>query len=240
MIKMQENEKTKVMSKVNTTKESEERSRKDKIVAFLKRNKLQCGVVAGMLIVLIAGGTFAIASSNLAPGFTDGANTSSHSQSGTNNSSTDAVSDNNASGGDNTNGENNNGEGQAIVNEDGSVTYVNNDNGGDNSGDATSNSNSGSNSGTSQGHTHSWTPVYRTVHHDAVTQEQPVYERHGVCVACGEVNPSREHSKNHVLNGVSDQVREQNVQVGTKTVTVKSAYDEQVLDHYSCSCGATS
>ena len=152
---MQENEKTKVMSKVNTTKETEERSRKDKFVAFLKRNKLQCGVVAGMLIVVIAGGTFAIASSNLAPGFTDGANASSHSQSGTNNSSTDAVSDNNASEGDNANAENNNGEGQAIVNEDGSVTYVNKDGNGDNSGGNASNNNSGSNSGTSQGHTHS-------------------------------------------------------------------------------------
>ncbi len=239
MKEMQENEKTKVMQEVNTTDKSEERSRKDKIVAFLKRNKLQCGVVAGMLIVVIAGGTFAIASSNLAPGFTDGANASSHSQSGANNSSTDAVSDNNASEGENANAENN-GEGQAIVNEDGSVTYVNNDNASDNSGGNASNGNSGSNNGSPQGHTHSWTPVYRTVHHDAVTQEQPVYEECMICTDCGAINPNRDHSKNHALNGGSGGCYGSKVQTGTKTVTVKNAYDEQILDHYTCSCGATS
>ena len=236
---MQENEKTKIMQEVNTTGKSEERSRKDKIVAFLKRNKLQCGVVAGMLLVVIAGGTFAIASSNLAPGFTDGANASSHSQSGTNNSSTDAVSDNNASQGDNANAENN-GEGQAIVNEDGSVTYVNNDNASNNAGGNASNGNSGSNNGTSQGHTHSWTPVYRTVHHDAVTQEQPVYKWDTVCNVCKQVNPSREHEKAHAMAGEGSGYHDENVLVGYKTVTLKNAYDEQVLDHYVCSCGATS
>ena len=236
---MQENEKTKVMQEVNTTDKSEERSRKDKIVAFLKRNKLQCGVVAGMLIVVIAGGTFAIASSNFAPGFTDGANASSHSQSGTNNTSTDAVSDNNASQGDNANAENN-GEGQAIVNEDGSVTYVNNDNASDNAGGNASNNNSGSNNGTSQGHTHSWTPVYRTVHHDAVTQEQPVYENHTVCTDCGAIKPSRDHLVNHMFNGGSGGTHDENALMGYKTITVKNAYDEQVLDHYTCLCGAIS
>ena len=238
---MQENEKTKIMQEVNTTGKSEERSRKDKIVAFLKRNKLQCGVVAGMLIVVIAGGTFAIASSNLAPGFTDGANASSHSQSGANNSSTDAVSDNNASEGENANAENN-GEGQAIVNEDGSVTYVNNDNASNNAGGNASNNNSGSNSGTSQGHTHSWTPVYRTVHHDAVTQEQPVYERHTVCSVCGYVTPNYDHRKAHVMAGEGSGTHGENRSrlTGYRTTTVQSAYDEQVLDHYSCSCGATS
>ena len=235
---MQENEKTKVMQEVNTTDKSEERSRKDKIVAFLKRNKLQCGVVAGMLLVVIAGGTFAIASSNLAPGFTDGANASSHSQSGANNSSTDAVGDNNASQGDNANTENN-GEGQAIVNEDGSVTYVNNDNANDNSGDAGSNANSGSNNGTSQGHTHSWTPVYRTVHHDAVTQEQPVYDSLTVCSVCGQVRPNKDHITAHIKAHEGSGTHETNVQTGTRTIVTQAAYDEQVLDHYTCSCGAT-
>ena len=241
---MQENEKTKIMQEVNTTEESEERSRKDKIVAFLKRNKLQCGVAAGALVLILAGGTFAIASSNLAPGFTDGANASSHSQSGANNSSTDAVGDNNASQGDNANAENN-GEGQAIVNEDGSVTYVNNDNASDNSGGNSSNNNSGSNSGTSQGHTHSWTPVYRTVHHDAVTQEQPVYKAvpYTACNVCGAdvSGHPNEHSKAHALAGEGSGWHEasRTTQVGTRTTTVQQAYDEQVLDHYTCSCGAT-
>ena len=246
MKEMQENEKTKVMQEVDTTDKSEERSRKDKIVAFLKRNKLQCGVVAGMLIVVIAGGTFAIASSNLAPGFTDGANASSHSQSGTNNSSSDAVSDNNASQGDNANAENN-GEGEAIVNEDGSVTYVNNDNASNNAGGNASNGNSGSNNGTSQGHTHSWTPVYRTVHHDAVTEDQPIYKpvTATICNVCGAdiTGNASSHGYQHAIKGEGSGHHEAVVGScvsGYKTVTTKAAYDEQVLDHCTCSCGATS
>ena len=91
-------------------------------------------------------------------------------------------------------------------------------------------------------HTHSWQPVYRTVHHDAVTEQvqEPVYGEVMICTDCGAVNPTREHSVEHMRNGGSGGCYGSSAQTGTKTVTkvVTSAYDEQVLDHYVCSCGA--
>ena len=105
-----------------------------------------------------------------------------------------------------------------------------------NSGSASS-GNSGS---STPAHEHSWTPVYKTVHHDAVTKQEPVYEEVSFCTDCGAMNPSREHLKNHVIkDDLSGGTYEKYVQTGTKTVTVTAAYDEQVLDHYACSCGAT-
>ena len=112
------------------------------------------------------------------------------------------------------------------------------------------NANSGSNSGNSgsASHTHSWTPVYKTVHHDAVThtEEQPEYKsgyaayhfctKHGVkvddsghCSKCGGLAPGT----------YTDKVYETR-QIGTKTVTItdQAAYDEQVVTGYTCSCGA--
>ena len=92
-------------------------------------------------------------------------------------------------------------------------------------------------------HTHSWQPVYRTVHHDAVTEQsqEPIYEWHTVCTVCGAVTPSRDHIENHMLNHEGSGTHSENVIVGYNTVTktVQAAYDEQVLDHYACSCGAT-
>lgn len=95
-------------------------------------------------------------------------------------------------------------------------------------------------------HTHTWvaqtTTVthpaeYKTVHHDAVTQEVVV------CLDCGAQNPSRDHFYQHVISGG-------NGASTVKTVTVQAAYDEQVLvkdswtetitTGYKCSgCGAT-
>lgn len=108
--------------------------------------------------------------------------------------------------------------------------------------------NTGSSSGGSSqpSHTHNWvaqtTTVthpaeYKTVHHNAVTQEVVV------CLDCGAQNPSRDHLYQHVISGG-------NGATTVKTVTVQAAYDEQVLvknawtetvtTGYKCSgCGAT-
>lgn len=137
-----------------------------------------------------------------------------------------------------------------------------------NSGSSSSSSSSGSSSSSSSSsattHTHNWTPVYRTVHHDAVThtEDQGHYEDRGynstveVCKTCGaefttnidlcqhqrvsrETNPD-DDSKWHVgaitrSSWVSNNVWVSNI----VTVTDSPAWDEQVLDHYECSCGAT-
>ena len=122
-----------------------------------------------------------------------------------------------------------------------------------NSGSANSGGNSNANTSTPAAHTHSWTPVYRTVHHDAVTHEEPVYETrttskiyctaHNVPILdianrwpdTGGLCPADKNcGANHQRVYSTEQV-----QTGTKTVTDKAAYDEQVVDHYTCNCGAT-
>ncbi len=126
-----------------------------------------------------------------------------------------------------------------------------------------SNNNQGSNTGSSTGnttqtHQHNWVPQTTTAHHDAVYKTETSYIHHdavyetrtvSVCVTCGAENPSLQHSKNHVLNGQSDQVREVEKKVlvknaydepVTKQVLVSAAYDETVTTGYKCSdCGAT-
>lgn len=115
--------------------------------------------------------------------------------------------------------------------------------------------NTGSNQGGStQPHQHNW--VAKTVHHDAVYENQTTYIHHdavyenqmvSVCVTCGAENPSLQHSKNHTLNGQSDQVVEKQKRVKvkdaydepvTKSVLVSAAYDETV-GYYCSTCGAT-
>lgn len=126
-----------------------------------------------------------------------------------------------------------------------------------------SNNNQGSNTGSSTGnttqtHQHNWVPQTTTAHHDAVYKTETSYIHHNavyetrtvsVCVTCGAENPSLQHSKNHALNGQSDQVREVEKKVlvknaydepVTKQVLVSAAYDETVTTGYKCSdCGAT-
>lgn len=126
-----------------------------------------------------------------------------------------------------------------------------------------SNNNQGSNTGSSTGnttqtHQHNWVPQTTTAHHDAVYKTETSYIHHdavyetrtvSVCVTCGAENPSLQHSKNHALNGQSDQVREVEKKVlvknaydepVTKQVLVSAAYDETVTTGYKCSdCGAT-
>lgn len=120
----------------------------------------------------------------------------------------------------------------------------NSSNSGNNGGNSGNSGSSGGNSGST--HTHSWVEQtktvnhpaeYKTVHHDAVTEEVIV------CLDCGAQNPSRDHLYQHVVSGG-------NGGTTVKTVTIQAAYDEQVLvkdawtetvvTGYKCSgCGAT-
>ena len=152
------------------------------------------------------------------------------------------------------------------------------------SGNNTSSSNSSNNSSSSKGdeHKHNYNiPITKTVHHpaetktvhhDAVTRQEtytvvdkeaydePVYDSHYVCKACGQDFGKDgiavgEHS---AIYGHSYEVKK--VQTGTKhhdavthqetrtvtvtpaydeTVVTKEAYDETVTTGYKCSCGAT-
>lgn len=87
--------------------------------------------------------------------------------------------------------------------------------------------------------------VYQTVYHDAQVQQVPVYG--DKCGACGAINPSWEHSKQHDLNGENGNVLN-NVVVGyeervvtpawSEEVLVSAAWDETVITGYKCSCGA--
>lgn len=124
---------------------------------------------------------------------------------------------------------------------------------------ASGTANAGSSTGnTTQTHQHNWVPQTTTAHHDAVYKTETSYIHHdavyetrtvSVCVTCGAENPSLQHSKNHALNGQSDQVREVEKKVlvknaydepVTKQVLVSAAYDETVTTGYKCSdCGAT-
>lgn len=107
-------------------------------------------------------------------------------------------------------------------------------------------------------HQHNWVPQTTTVHHDAVYKTETSYIHHdavyetrtvSVCVTCGAENPSLQHSKNHAMNGQSDQVREVEKKVlvknaydepVTKQILVSNAYDETVTTGYKCStCEAT-
>lgn len=100
--------------------------------------------------------------------------------------------------------------------------------------------------------------VYKTVHHEAVTEqvwvvdeaaysyEEPVYETHDrtICNTCGAdiTNDLVSHGKSHMLNDENFSYHNEFVQIqsGTKTVnvpeqghyetkTIKEAYDEKVL-----------
>lgn len=123
---------------------------------------------------------------------------------------------------------------------------------------ASGNNNQQGSNNTTQTHQHNWVPQTTTAHHDAVYKTETSYIHHdavyetrtvSVCVTCGAENPSLQHSKNHALNGQSDQVREVEKKVlvknaydepVTKQVLVSAAYDETVTTGYKCSdCGAT-
>lgn len=117
-------------------------------------------------------------------------------------------------------------------------------------------------------HQHDWQPVYTTVHHEAQYKTEPVYEdqivyedrpvykwqAYWTCNGCGQRFNSDQEAGEHVLfecgtgytahkekvqTGTEQvQVGTNKVQIGTNQVLVKDAWDEQVPNGQSCSCGA--
>ena len=118
-------------------------------------------------------------------------------------------------------------------------------------------------------HEHKWEAVYKTVPHDEVghnekvvvkdawDEEVPKYEYQwvNVCNNCGEITYTDDeailHSVSHLGESEASYHAEQikvqkgtdivhhNAEYGNKWVVDKKAWDEKVLDHYECSCGAT-
>lgn len=115
---------------------------------------------------------------------------------------------------------------------------------------------------TSPTHTHSWQPVTKTVHHDAVTeqkyvvdepaQEIPVYENveYMICNECylemysaDEYYAHREATRHGGFKSAFKDVVVNTTYTEEKghyeTVTISDAYDETITTGYKCSCGAT-
>ena len=112
----------------------------------------------------------------------------------------------------------------------------------------------------SKQHTHSWTPVYKTVHHDAIThvEDRGYYEPKEDVVyiidnkayntaeeACQaqrlimKKKDSGELPESYPDNIIEKPVATKIWVPNPTTIVDKSAYDEQVLTGYSCNCGAT-
>ena len=117
-------------------------------------------------------------------------------------------------------------------------------------------------------HQHDWKTEYKTVHHEAQYRNEPVYKDEIVyedrpvykwvpywtCTECGKRFETEYDAGDHSLfecgGGYSAhreqvqtgteqvQVGTNRVQVGTNQVLVKDAWDEQVPNGQSCSCGA--
>ena len=117
-------------------------------------------------------------------------------------------------------------------------------------------------------HQHDWKTEYKTVHHEAQYRNEPVYkdeivyenrpvykwQAYWTCNGCGQRFNSENDVLEHVLmicgtgytphkekvqTGTEQvQVGTNRVQVGTNPVLVKDAWDEQVPNGQSCSCGA--
>lgn len=117
-------------------------------------------------------------------------------------------------------------------------------------------------------HQHDWKTEYKTVHHEAQYRNEPVYkdeivyedrpvykwQAYWTCNGCGARFNSDQEAGEHVLmicgtgytahkekvqTGTEQvQVGTNRVQVGTNPVLVKDAWDEQVPNGQSCSCGA--
>lgn len=117
-------------------------------------------------------------------------------------------------------------------------------------------------------HQHDWKTEYKTVHHEAQYRNEPVYkdeivyedrpvykwQAYYTCNECSQRFDDIYDIKDHVLyecgGGYSAhkeqvqtgteqvQVGTNKVQIGTNQVLVKDAWDEQVPNGQSCSCGA--
>ena len=118
-------------------------------------------------------------------------------------------------------------------------------------GNVATGNNTGSNQGGSaQSHQHNW--VAKTLHHDAVYENQTTYVHHDavtkdvmVCNDCGAEGIDRAHLKQETMNGGSGgyHVIKKTITAAydepvTKSVLVSAAYDETV-GYYCSTCGAT-
>lgn len=117
-------------------------------------------------------------------------------------------------------------------------------------------------------HSHDWKTEYKTVHHEAQYRNEPVYkdeivyedrpvykwQAYWTCNECGQRFENEfdvaDHAmyecgggwtahKEKIQTGTEQvQVGTNKVQIGTNPVLVKDAWDEQVPNGQSCSCGA--
>lgn len=117
-------------------------------------------------------------------------------------------------------------------------------------------------------HSHDWKTEYKTVHHEAQYRNEPVYKDEIVyedrpvykwrdyytCNECGHKTYDTESMMDHIFDSCGGgytaheekiqtgteqvQVGTNKVQIGTNPVLVKEAWDEQVPNGQSCSCGA--
>ena len=104
--------------------------------------------------------------------------------------------------------------------------------------------NVGSNQGGSaQSHQHNW--VAKTLHHDAVYENQTTYVHHDAVTNCGAEGVDSDHLEQETMNGGSGgyHVTKKTITAAydepvTKSVLVSAAYDETV-GYYCSTCGAT-
>lgn len=117
-------------------------------------------------------------------------------------------------------------------------------------------------------HQHDWKTEYKTVHHEAQYRNEPVYkdeivyedrpvykwQAYWTCNECGHKTYDTESMMDHIFDSCGGgysahkekiqtgteqvQVGTNKVQIGTNPVLVKDAWDEQVPNGQSCSCGA--
>lgn len=162
---------------------------------------------------------------------------------------------------------------EAVSNKNTTATSTTVSSGGNINNVSTSTTSTTSNAVASETHTHSWTPIYTTVHHDAVyetektlVQEEWIeYIGHAerVCNGCGKRwdaelvrsggaveldfsnhlstctgTPGMVGASYHTEDIIEDIIVHEAV-YETKDVLVEEAWDEEVIDHYECSCGAT-
>ena len=97
-------------------------------------------------------------------------------------------------------------------------------------------------------HTHNWQPQYKTVHHDAVYQQQWVVDKEAwteeksICNQCGADitgNYITHFKASPTCSGYHSEFVSHPEQGHYENVLVSEAWDEQVLEGYKCSCGAT-
>lgn len=81
------------------------------------------------------------------------------------------------------------------------------------------------------------TAVTKTIHHDAVTREEPIYETYwvNVCNVCGQGFTNTDSLEDHLIwelynnDGGSYHAEKRQIQTGSKTVVDKAAWDEVVV-----------